>query len=98
MADPKGVAALKAATDCMLPVPATLSMVPGNVAPEAAGITVPVFLGVGGRDMVGPVHQVSPAFSASSDVTLLVLPERSEERRVGKECVSTCRSRWSPYH
>src|SRR3546814_10076719 len=28
------------------------------------------------------------------------LPEsrRSEERRVGKECVSTCRSRWSPYH
>src|SRR3546814_15421703 len=31
-----------------------------------------------------------------------IVPEarnyRSEERRVGKECVSTCRSRWSPYH
>src|SRR3546814_19423189 len=27
-----------------------------------------------------------------------VLRHRSEERRVGKECVSTCRSRWSPYH
>src|SRR3546814_20235427 len=26
------------------------------------------------------------------------LPMRSEERRVGKECVSTCSSRWSPYH
>src|SRR3546814_14867274 len=26
-----------------------------------------------------------------------VVPQRSEERRVGKECVSTCRSRWSPY-
>src|SRR3546814_17270609 len=26
------------------------------------------------------------------------LPFRSEERRVGKECVSTCRSRWLPYH
>src|SRR3546814_5502526 len=26
------------------------------------------------------------------------LVPRSEERRVGKECVSTCRSRWSPYH
>src|SRR3546814_4905489 len=26
------------------------------------------------------------------------LEQRSEERRVGKECVSTCRSRWSPYH
>src|SRR3546814_14835530 len=24
--------------------------------------------------------------------------DRSEERRVGKECVSTCRSRWAPYH
>src|SRR3546814_12995794 len=31
---------------------------------------------------------------------LLAIPgaERSEERRVGKECVITCRSRWSPYH
>src|SRR3546814_14536721 len=28
----------------------------------------------------------------------LFFAERSEERRVGKECVSTCRSRWSPYH
>src|SRR3546814_6736726 len=30
----------------------------------------------------------------------VILPQlvRSEERRVGKECVSTCRSRWSPYH
>src|SRR3546814_15837806 len=26
------------------------------------------------------------------------MDKRSEERRVGKECVSTCRSRWSPYH
>src|SRR3546814_4224460 len=29
---------------------------------------------------------------------LMAYAERSEERRVGKECVSTCRSRWSPYH
>src|SRR3546814_917391 len=28
----------------------------------------------------------------------LLIANRSEERRVGKECVSTCRSRWSPYH
>src|SRR3546814_6536576 len=28
----------------------------------------------------------------------MVWKGRSEERRVGKECVSTCRSRWSPYH
>src|SRR3546814_19708151 len=30
--------------------------------------------------------------------TAALRPSRSEERRVGKECVSTCRSRWSPYH
>src|SRR3546814_11315640 len=28
----------------------------------------------------------------------ITMVERSEERRVGNECVSTCRSRWSPYH
>src|SRR3546814_12893195 len=44
-------------------------------------------------------------FMAVSLVAFIVLgsvlegiPARSEERRVGKECVSTCRSRWSPYH
>src|SRR3546814_18774199 len=30
--------------------------------------------------------------------TATTMNSRSEERRVGKECVSTCRSRWSPYH
>src|SRR3546814_17780319 len=29
---------------------------------------------------------------------ILTITKRSEERRVGKECVRTCRSRWSPYH
>src|SRR3546814_17942317 len=36
-----------------------------------------------------------------SATAVLVSPAasiRSEERRVGEECVSTCRSRWSPYH
>ena len=31
-------------------------------------------------------------------VTYYLLPGRSEERRVGKECLRLCRSRWSPYH
>src|SRR3546814_20407974 len=39
------------------------------------------------RDAIAPVEGEGPG----PDV-------RSEERRVGKECVSTCRSRWSPYH
>src|SRR3546814_8200054 len=32
------------------------------------------------------------------DKPKVTLQSRSAERRVGKECVSTCRSRWSPYH
>src|SRR3546814_13978885 len=42
-----------------------------------------------------------PRWSLRSVVHHELLPGhmvRSEERRVGKECVSTCRSRWSPYH
>src|SRR3546814_3241873 len=37
-----------------------------------------------------------PPLLTSTSCSRLV--RRSEERRVGKECVSTCRSRWSPYH
>src|SRR3546814_17462369 len=33
-----------------------------------------------------------------ADVDRVKVKQRSEERRVGKECVSTCRYRWSPYH
>src|SRR3546814_17375482 len=42
------------------------------------------------------------AIALAAQPRLLLLDEptagRSEERRVGKECVSTCRSRWSPDH
>ncbi|MES0872856.1 alpha/beta hydrolase [Sinimarinibacterium thermocellulolyticum] len=74
-ADPRGIAALKAATDCLLPIPAAMSMMPGNVAPEAAALDVPVFLGIGERDMVGPAHRVPAAFTGSHDLTLYILPE-----------------------
>src|SRR3546814_16365848 len=37
-------------------------------------------------------------FSLDEIAELLRLDDRSEERRVGEECVSSCRSRWSPYH
>src|SRR3546814_1379281 len=48
-----------------------------------------------------PARQDNGSAYADRDPTLpeiKVHQERSEERRVGKECVSTCRSRWSPYH
>ena len=37
-------------------------------------------------------ERVAAASALSGEV------ERSEERRVGKECIEPCRSRWSPYH
>src|SRR3546814_11173906 len=49
----------------------------------------------GGRKLQG-IDFESPV--ASAQVKSAVLLARSEERRVGKEWVSTCRSRWSPYH
>src|SRR3546814_11561364 len=42
------------------------------------------------------VHVGAPAYSERLASWIVMV--RSEERRVGKECVSTCRSRWSPYH
>src|SRR3546814_2304838 len=41
---------------------------------------------------------VEPRENGKLMLTLNDKERRSEERRVGKECVSTCRSRWSPYH
>jgi pimeloyl-ACP methyl ester carboxylesterase len=73
-AEPAGIAALKSATDCLLPVPAFMSMLPGNVAPEAAAIDVPVYLGVGEHDMTGPPQEIPAAFPASPAVTLEIYP------------------------
>src|SRR3546814_12596060 len=57
-----------------------------------AGLDAPT----SGRAWIGDVE-----ITGASDLDLTILRRRrvrSEERRVGKECVSTCRSRWSPYH
>src|SRR3546814_13462628 len=44
------------------------------------------------------LHAIGITPEQTAIVVGFILPFRSEERRVGKECVSTCRSRWSPYH
>src|SRR3546814_21114359 len=46
------------------------------------------FSGIGSRDSYNSDEPKAPLFERL---------QRSEERRVGNECVSTCRSRWSPY-
>src|SRR3546814_18396036 len=40
----------------------------------------------------------SAVLDLTKDQALENARDRSEERRVGTECVSTCRARWSPYH
>src|SRR3546814_5012210 len=44
------------------------------------------------------LHKTIGESVVNTKTVILSAWERSEERRVGKECVSTCRSRWSPYH
>src|SRR3546814_3970253 len=76
--------------------------------------TAKVKVNVTADGSIGSVELVAPSGSSVLDREALALPAkvgkfppppggaasvvRSEERRVGKECVSTCRSRWSPYH
>src|SRR3546814_20292325 len=55
--------------------------------------------------LIGFANEKQPTVMSTVDpeglnklLNWLLQRKRSEERRVGKECVSTCRSRWSPYH
>src|SRR3546814_20286379 len=78
-------------TSCRCAICALISSYDAN---SAAANTV-------AREHVGP----TPLYNAKKPSSLMMCWNalhnevyRSEERRVGKECVSTCRSRWSPYH
>src|SRR3546814_15217619 len=59
-------------------------------------------LGIGVGETVavwlGNCREYFEIYWAAQRAGLYLCPIRSEERRVGKECGSTCRSRWSPYH
>src|SRR3546814_7518789 len=46
---------------------------------------------------IGTIEELKHAYKLGVR-SVRIATHRSEERRVGKECVSTCRSRWSPYH
>lgn len=74
-AEPAGIQAIKPAREVLLPVPAYLSMLPGNVAPEAAQVDVPVFVGLGELDMAGPPLEAPKAFTSSPAVEFLLLPQ-----------------------
>src|SRR3546814_11295439 len=72
--------------------------------PAKFGIGI-ILLGSGFLVLVAGAAASGPALTPVLFIFLIYLLHtmgelclRSEERRVGKECVSTCRSRWSPYH
>src|SRR3546814_18915821 len=54
------------------------------------------YLSVNGQDHFWELHLTDPQVKFGTQLNPLWI--RSEERRVGQECVSTCRSRWSAYH
>src|SRR3546814_16560733 len=63
------------------------------VGPALSGVLGGAWLG-----LVSATPATAQALSAQAASTQALFQTRSAERRVGKECVSTCRSRWSPYH
>src|SRR3546814_1126736 len=69
---------------CALPIYSPIALL-GNKLPAA--------LAAGNCVVIKPSEHAS----ATTLEFCRLLETRSEERRVGKECVSTCRSRWSPY-
>jgi pimeloyl-ACP methyl ester carboxylesterase len=71
--DKRAMGALRGARTGLLVTAGLFSMIPGSTAAEAAAIDVPVFLGIGDRDICGPPHRVPACFSGSRDLTLVVL-------------------------
>lgn len=73
--DRDAVKYLRPALDVLLPVPAMLSLFPGNVAAECEEIRVPVLMALGENDLVPVPDDAVAMFPASESVALQVLPE-----------------------
>ena len=61
-----------------------------DVVPGVSGGTIAFITGI--------YEELIDSIKSIDLQALKLLLSRSEERRVGKECASKCRSRWSPYH
>src|SRR3546814_20354544 len=79
--------------------PANKAAARGHIADYLAGTReVVTLVRVNPLDGHMTAADVAAIVGARPDAIMLPKAERSEERRVGKECVSTCRTRWSQYH
>jgi len=66
----------------LLAVVGLTSMIPGASAPELAAVDVPVFLGVGDRDITGEARRIPGQFPSAGDITLYVLEESGHNHNV----------------
>ena len=87
------------------PVATPVVMAPVVAAPLAAPVVpalelalAPALTPLGGPVVVADDATATFVDAATEELSAAVRVGRSEERRVGKECSRTCRSRWSPYH
>lgn len=67
--------ALEEAADEVPAVPASHSMMPGNIKDEIARLDVPVLLAAGDRDVVGPPRELPAQFASAKDITLIVIEQ-----------------------
>src|SRR3546814_3180987 len=80
---------------CALPISAAVKN-PGFLQDACGAFPGHIIVGLDARD--GKIATDGWSKLTRHDVLDLAKKFRSDERRVGKECVSTCRSRWSPSH
>jgi pimeloyl-ACP methyl ester carboxylesterase len=83
--EPAAHAALVDARTNMLAVLGLSSMIPGSLRPDIDAIDVPVFVGVGERDIAGPPRQIPAAFTACDDITLFVLAGAGHNHNVHRD-------------
>ena len=74
------------------------TVAPSGVAPGPARRTLDVLAAAVGLLLLSPVLALLALAVRLSGPGPVLFRQRSEERRVGKECSLLCRSRWSPYH
>jgi pimeloyl-ACP methyl ester carboxylesterase len=84
--DKRAMAALRAARTGLLATAGLFSMIPGSTAAESSAIKIPVFLGLGDRDICGPPHRIPASFPGSRDVTLVVLQDTGHTHFVFPSC------------
>jgi hypothetical protein len=73
---------LVAARSNMLAMVGLSSMIPGSIRPAAEAVDVPVFVGVGDRDIAGSPHAIPALFPSSRDVSLFVLDDAGHNHNV----------------